>query len=519
MAADVSTPQDTGVIADSGAADVEAAPGDGACPPPPTGAFTEATHGPLPTVSYYGGGVLTAPQIITFTFPTTQNVAALQAFGQTITQSSWFATVTADYCIPGDGGCITAGPTGLSVELTTAANPTYVDLFGQGMITGGTDLEAFVNQQIAAAVAANTIPAPTPNSLYTFYFPEGTTIWIGPVNSGSESCKAFSGYHNGMTYTDGTTPIRYAILPDCGSGNARDLTNITVAASHEIAEATTDPDPEQTLSWYLDLPMVADAGITTTQYQDDPWTNMLYYEVADNCESIPLDRWTFDDGGTTVQRIWSISAAAAGHNPCIPVPAGETYYNASTDKAIYVANVGDTFTVDISAFSDVSRPAWAIEAVDDTPTQMTMGGSSTTPLAYLQFQFVNGTTNSSGTAEVACMNNGSTAQLKVTLLADPDNDGTLGSAANQEWPEAVGVIYSVDHANPQTRTGRDGGVVTSYPYQFWPFTVVSPTTAAANGIPTTGVADYRKLQALRASRGPMAPRPAAAMLPRHRTPQ
>jgi hypothetical protein len=253
--------------------------------------------------------------------------------------------------------------------------------------------------------------------------------------------------------------------------------------------------------------MSNDGGPTPDQFRSDPWINMSFGEVADNCESVPLDRWTLNDGGTTVQRIWSISAAAAGHNPCIPVPAGETYYNVSSDKAIYVASPGDSFMVDISGFSDVARPAWTLEAIDDTPTTMTMSGSTTTPLQYLQFEFVNGTTSSSGTAELACVNNGTTGQLKVTLLQDPDNDSSLGPLNNplQEWPEAVGLLYSSDHSNPQSHTGRDGGVVTTYPYQFWPFTVVTPTTAAAHGIPASGIAGIQQLRALRAAqhrRGP-----------------
>ncbi len=494
--ADVTT-QDSGVVTDSGSADTgtsEAAPGDGACPPPPTGAFTEAMHAPLPTVTYLGGPILTAPQIITFTFPTTSNVAALQAFGQNITESSWFSDVSKDYCYPDGGSCITSGPAGLSVAISTAADPTYVDDFGQNGdagVTGGTDLEAFINQQIAAAVAAHTIPAPGPSSLYAFYFPSTTTITSPYVGN---SCQAYSGYHNAMTYTDGTTPIYYAILPDCGSGSARDLQSVMIAASHEIIEATTDPLVGS--GWYLDIAMSADAGITTDQYRNDPWTNMQFGEVGDNCESVSFHTWPLDDAGSVAQRIWSISAAAAGHNPCVPVPAGETYYNASPDKAIYVANVGDTFTVDLSAFSDVSRPAWAVEALDYTPTQKTDDGG-VNPLAYLQLEFVDGTTTSSGISEIACVNNGSTPQLKVTLLADPAADTSLGAAANQEWPEAVGVVFSVDHANPQKRTGRDGGVVTTYPHQFWPFSVVTPATAAANGIPSTGVADFRHLAALR----------------------
>src|SRR6202044_1510761 len=131
----------------------------------------------------------------------------------------------------------------------------------------------------------------------------------------------------------------------------------------------------------------------------------------------------------------------------------------------------------------------------------TMSGSTTTPLQYLQFEFVNGTTSSSGTAALACVNNGTTGQLKVTLLQDPDNDSSLGPLNNplQEWPEAVGLLYSSDHSNPQSHTGRDGGVVTTYPYQFWPFTVVTPTTAAAHGIPASGIAGIQQLRALRAA--------------------
>lgn len=504
IVADVGT-QDTGV-ADTGLATTDAtadggageAASDGACPPPPTGAFTQAPHAPLPTVAYQGGPVLTAPAIVAFTFPTTSNVAALQAFTSTITQTSWFADVTKDYCIPDGGACISAGPAGVPVPLTITPDAVYIDTFGTGTATGGTDLEAFINQQIAAAVTASTIPAPTDDSLYIFFFPSTTTIWIGAVNTGQESCSAFGGYHNGMMYTDGTTHIRYAILPDCEPGSTRDLESVEVATSHEVVEATTDPDPTLgPLTWYLDVPENG-STLTTNQERNDPWTNLQFGEIGDNCESVSNHTWPLDDAGTTVQRIWSISAAAVSHNPCIPVPAGETYYNASPDKAIYVANVGQSFTVDVSAFTDVARPAWTLEAFDDTPTQMTMSGSST-PLQYLQVEFVGGSTSSDGTSLLSCVNNGTTAQLKVTLLADPDNDSTLGSAANQDWPEAVGLLYSVDTANPKTRTGRDGGLVTTYPFQFWPFSVVTPATATANGIPSGGVQEAHQLRALHAA--------------------
>jgi hypothetical protein len=484
-------------------------PGDN-CPAVDAGNFVEAKHGPLPTMTNYGGAILAAPQVITFTFSTTPSATALQSFGQTITQSAWFATVTKDYCTADGGTCIQPGPAGLAVDITAAAASTYVDTLGQGTATGGTDLEQFMNQQISAAVAANTIPAPGANSLYAFYFPPTSTIWMGAVNQGAQSCQGFGGYHSSMTYTDGKTPIVYAILPDCPSGDPTyDLEGVTIAASHEIAEATTDPNPGGVPTWYLDQPLSLDAGITVPQFRNDPWaTSSQFGEIGDNCESIPLSYWPLDDAGTIVQRIWSTSAAAQGHNPCVPVPAGESYYNASTDKALYVANVGDSFMVDVSAFSDMPRVSWRLDAIDQTPTQMTgMGGA---PTAYLQLEFVNGVTRSDGVSTLPCVNNGTTGQLKVTLLADPDTDTSLQQG--EEWPEADGVIYSADIANATSTPTPDGGSFMQFPYQFWAFAVVTPATAAKLGVTSAGVADARKLAALRAAHHAHAPRRLAPRL-------
>ncbi len=330
------------------------------------------------------------------------------------------------------------------------------------------------------------------------------------MTQGGQSCQSFGGYHNAMTYTDGKTAIAYAILPDCPTGDpVSDLQEVTIAASHEIIEATTDPGTNNTLSWYLDQPMAQDAGVTLNQFRNDPWgMTEQFAEVGDNCESILLSDWQLDSGAY-VQRIWSTSAAAAGHNPCVPVPAGEAYYNASTDKALYVASVGDTFTVDVSAFSDMARASWRLDAIDNTQTQMT-DSSGVNPLPYLKVEFVGGVANDPFTT-LTCVNNGTTGQLKVTLLADPDTDMSLQQL---EWPEADGVIYSVDLTDPISYPTQDGGMGTTYPYQFWPFAVITPTTAASLGVTSAGVADVRKLAALRAKhraqhgplRTPMLPR-------------
>ncbi len=500
---DTGTSQDSAAPTDSGA---EAASDGGVlgCPAFDAGTpFVEATHGSLPTMAYFGSPILAAPQIVSFTFPTTANVAALQAFTATITQTPWFAEVTKDYCVHDGGTCIGPGPTGLSVDITTAAAASYTDTFGVTEAGAGTtDLQQFVNEQVSAAVTAHTIPAPGPNSLYVFYFPAATTIAIDAPGQSGSSC-GFGGYHNNMTYIDGKTPIYYAILPDCaGNHPTRELSSVTTAASHEIIEATTDTQPGG--AWYLDQPMVADAAVTEPQFRNDPWATALTYgEVGDNCESVPLRTWALSDGGNVVQRIWSTSAAALGHNPCVPVPAGETYYNASTDKALYVANVGDTFTVDVSAFSEEARASWRLDALDYT-------NSNT---AYLDLQFVGGVgdADGGGVSSLLCVNNGTTGQLKVTLLADPAADSALQQS--EEWPEADGVIISYDVANPVKRTTADGGTSVSYPYQFWPFAVITPATAATLGVTSAGVADGRKLAAMRALRHGHSPRRLPLPLP------
>jgi hypothetical protein len=238
---------------------------------------------------------------------------------------------------------------------------------------------------------------------------------------------------------------------------------------------------------------------------------MQYGEVGDNCESIPADIWPVDDAGTIAQRIWSTSAATVGHNPCIPVPTGEAYYNASTDKVLYVANVGDTFTVDVSAFSDMARSSWRLDAVDGTPTSMTDADGGA-PLQYLKLEFVGGVTGPDGVSSLLCVNNGTTGQVKVTLLADPSNDMSL--QYSQEWPEADGVIYSADVAAVTNMPLSDGGSYASFPFQFWPFAVITPAVAATIGVTSSGVVDMAKLRALRAAHHAQKPHHDAIRLPR-----
>jgi hypothetical protein len=136
--------------------------------------------------------------------------------------------------------------------------------------------DAQIRQTLQDALAAGELPRPGPNSLYTFFLPSGVSVEMG----GGRSCQLFCGYHDAI---DGR--IFYAVLPspDCAgcSGGLSLLDALTVTASHELAEAVTDPVPGQ--GWYDDT----------------------YGEIGDVCawQTKQLGRWT-------VQLEWSNTAGA-----------------------------------------------------------------------------------------------------------------------------------------------------------------------------------------------------------------
>jgi hypothetical protein len=92
-------------------------------------------------------------------------------------------------------------------------------------------------------IAAGTVPAQTPNSLYFVFTPSGVTVTL----QGLSSCVDFCGYHNNTA-----SGVFYAVVPyaDCAGClfASTIFDSMTVIASHELCEAITDPIPGQ--SWY-----------------------------------------------------------------------------------------------------------------------------------------------------------------------------------------------------------------------------------------------------------------------------
>jgi hypothetical protein len=111
--------------------------------------------------------------------------------------------------------------------------------------------DARIQAEIRQEIAAGHLPPPEENSLYFVFTPPGVVVDDG---TGADSENDFGGYHD-YSWGGPDGDFAYAVIPysddhEIAPGNPHLLTDV---ASHELAEAVTDPQPRQvTLSWYDD---------------------------------------------------------------------------------------------------------------------------------------------------------------------------------------------------------------------------------------------------------------------------
>jgi hypothetical protein len=241
---------------------------------------------------------------------------------------------------PAGSPCIGPGSAGGHVVLPAAASG-YTD-----SVKGA---ESTVRALLTASVADGSLPPPDAQTLYVLYFPAGTTILL----DGNASCapSSFASYHDTIALPVGDggsgamTNAAYAVVARCSSTEAA----TTVAASHEIVEAATDPSPENAPAFQL---------------TDMVWT-AFGPEVADACAAVDVNLVTVDSG-FSVQRSWSNASAAAGHDPCVPVATGEVYFNVAPEEGAetLTLSVGQSATVVVYPFADGPASfSWQLSAV------------------------------------------------------------------------------------------------------------------------------------------------------------
>ncbi|MES1209683.1 MAG: hypothetical protein ABUS79_27430 [Pseudomonadota bacterium] len=257
------------------------------------GSFRPAPHAPLPRVITLGGAVLTAPKVLPIVYAGDTGAAYVQSFLGELAQSAVWAQVTAEYGI----GPLTVLP---AVTMTTAAPRTIAD----GTL-----------QSVLAANTTGVSPpwgAADPQTIYLFLLPQGTVEQDGD----GSCCTDFDGYH--AEARAGSTSLPYAVTCACPGFDGPSVTltqERTIAVSHELYEAATDPLP------------FTNPAYEQEDADDAVWTLVTDGEIADMCE-FNDDANVVPVGSTyMVQRSWSNAAAARGDNPCVPSVSSTPYLN------------------------------------------------------------------------------------------------------------------------------------------------------------------------------------------------
>jgi hypothetical protein len=353
-------PGDDGGFAEAGDGALEGSPPLEAGPPMPP-----------PVVTYLGGPILTSPKVVTMTFAGDDPalVARLQLFDDTIASTPWWTAVSSEYCTKAGGPCVGPGAGGGHVVLPAAA-PGYTD-----SIKGG---DSTLRALLQSSVAAGALPALDAQTLLVLYLPAGSSVLL----DGNASCQpaSFASYHDEVALTppDGGPPtaVAYAVIGRCSSTEAA----ATLAASHEIVESATDPSPEEAPAFQL---------------TDQVWT-AFGQEVADACAAVDT-RLTAQESTFAVQRSWSNASAAAGHDPCVPVSAGESYFNAAPAQGTETLplSVGESASIALYPTADGAMGPWQLGAV----------AASGSPLGF--------------TVQPSTVSSGTRAVLTVTLLSQP----------------------------------------------------------------------------------------------------
>ncbi len=362
----------------------------------------------VPQVADAGGPVMTAPKIVPIFYAadSAMTITQLEDFLSKLPASHWWAGWTKEY---GVGALTIASPITLQDTL-----PPYWD---------DSQIQADLTARLTSG--SSGFPAPDANTIYAYFFPPGVTITTtgtpdptdgGAFDAGSgagDSCTGFGGYHDNITLNapadggPGGTDVAYAVIPRCTSfGTLAGLDAITGPASHEFAEAATDPFPS------------TNPAFSTVDGPHTYWTRALGGgEVGDMCaqeEVVNFTKWP--DLPYVVQRIWSNAAAKAGTDPCLPVPTGNVYFQSypkMSDMVTY-STFGMTFTglgaeipvgqsktieIDLASSGATSGP-WQVRPITR---------STTTNLTFA-FQECNG-------AAVCTGQNGSKLHLTITCTA------------------------------------------------------------------------------------------------------
>ncbi len=187
-------------------------------------------------LTYRGGPLLTAVEVVTVYWGAAWNEATAQATAQSLNAffqflaSSPYIDQLGEYNTPQQK--IGRGRYAGTARVTDTA-------------PGASVTDSAIQQMLEGEVGRKSVPAATANTLYFAFLPPGVTVVAGS----ERSCQAFCGYHDRSA-----GGLFYAVVPypNCSGclADLQPLDALTSVSSHELAEAITDPVPGQ--GWYDD---------------------------------------------------------------------------------------------------------------------------------------------------------------------------------------------------------------------------------------------------------------------------
>jgi hypothetical protein len=204
----------------------------------------------VPTVTYHGGALLPHVEVQGLYLGSDwyyngtyyNQTAQFEAFNHFLPQSSYMDLLTQL------GYGVGRGSTSAGTIDTLTLNKNYY--LTDSAVRG--EIQRFIN--------AGYLQQPDANRLYVVYVEPGVAI-LNDHDNYSTSIRDFTGYHGafaGRTAGGYGADIHYAVISYAGGYNAilpglTPFGTMTLTASHEIAEAATDPNVNYwTLGWYDD---------------------------------------------------------------------------------------------------------------------------------------------------------------------------------------------------------------------------------------------------------------------------
>jgi hypothetical protein len=260
--------------------------------------------------------------------------------------------------------------------------------------TSTTLSNAQIEAELSAQITRGVLPLPDGSTMFAVFLPSSIT---GTLPGSGNSCVVggFCAYHGSFQYDAVNTT--FALMPDCGGG-----CSATVAGSHELIEAMTDP-------------MIGFVGPGTSSnlgwYDDE--TPPCNGEVADLCEGHDYSMgkytlaaaWSNDDAQCDVAKFSASTlefAIQTGH---------DDLRQDSELRAIVTATDGSSQTITLKS---TGAPAWnnGFSITQDFPLTLTA------PIANVELELL----ESDPGCNISC-DNWDLANLDVRIL-NPDGSHT-----------------------------------------------------------------------------------------------